>query len=593
MKASNILKRFQKHKQPLQLKHTLTLLFVSCIILVSLLITIPSFYFYQRQLVEDISQGRVDTLSQVNSNLNATRSEMITISDMFYNNPDMQALWRTPEPSSDGAAIVAALDQSIRTTLSHYAFEYEIQLSCSNGLSYSTDPLRDGDIEEYEKEWWYYTAVHGDESLSWHTIQTASIDEVRQHDFSLLRILRSETGENLGTLIISVDEQFLHSIYGDLMTTENSSNIYLVAQSGQIISHRDKSMIGHYFYNMTAFYELFENEDSTIIYKSYVPYLFSKCTSDDAAWIVVEEIPMSTILEPLQKIEVTISLMVLIICLISILVSTKIAWWVSKPLTAVYNTMKQVRQGHDSTRFPRSGFAESRWIAEACEEFVDQNVALLQDIKETEHAKRMMELQFLQLQINPHFMHNTLFSIKCMIDMQRTEEACRMIDALNAMLKNILDSQRRTTTVGEEIDALKQYTYILQQRYVNAFSFQFIMDEDCLSFEILRFILQPIIENAAFHGFSGIQADGVISVSVSQEHEFLRIEVADNGVGMSQSTIDAIYGGQISLESGAHIGLKNIISRLELHYQKKAQFQIKSTEGQGTTVSITLPKYPT
>lgn len=238
--------------------------------------------------------------------------------------------------------------------------------------------------------------------------------------------------------------------------------------------------------------------------------------------------------------------------------------------------------------FPRKGFAETRWIADACENFVIKIASLLNDIKKKEHLKRITELHFLQMQINPHFMHNTLFSIKCMVDMGRSEDACRMIDALNAMLKNILNCEQQLVSVQEEVDTLRQYTYILQQRYTNSFIFKFLIDDSCRELLILRFILQPIIENSVFHGFSNNKKNGIIVIRVKETKEHIILKVTDNGMGMAEEVIQEIMTDD---KKKNHIALRNIASRLELHYHNQAKFEISSTVGKGTSVQITVPKY--
>lgn len=297
---------------------------------------------------------------------------------------------------------------------------------------------------------------------------------------------------------------------------------------------------------------------------------------------------MSSILQPLYRIERAILLIAFLVCVISILASSWIAAAVSRPLTEVYTVMVQAQNGNFNVAFPRKGFAETRWIADACENFVIKIASLLNDIKKKEHLKRITELHFLQMQINPHFMHNTLFSIKCMVDMGRSEDACRMIDALNAMLKNILNCEQQLVSVQEEVDTLRQYTYILQQRYTNSFIFKFLIDDSCRELLILRFILQPIIENSVFHGFSNNKKNGIIVIRVKETKEHIILKVTDNGMGMAEEVIQEIMTDD---KKKNHIALRNIASRLELHYHNQAKFEISSTVGKGTSVQITVPKY--
>lgn len=577
-------------KKTLGLKHILSILFITFILSVSALIIFPSFYFYKQQLIENISQGRIDTLSQVNSNINKIKDEIVTISDMFFYDEELNQMlyqkdiFKSPEKE---LTYIRSLDRKVRRTLAHYSFEYEMQLITDNGLIYSTDSEKMDEPPQYKEELWYYKAIGSAEQLYWlSSLRTSSSRLNDKNYFSLLRFIRDEDSRPVGLLMINIPERFLYNTYQNL--TSDDGNIYLVDTDGQIISHTIESMVGHYFYKMPVFYELFGDKNSATIKKSGVPYLFSKYSTDASSWIVVEEIQMSSILQPLYRIERAILLIAFLVCVISILTSSWIAAAVSRPLTEVYTVMVQAQNGNFNVAFPRKGFAETRWIADACENFVIKIASLLNDIKKKEHLKRITELHFLQMQINPHFMHNTLFSIKCMVDMGRSEDACRMIDALNAMLKNIPNCEQQLVSVQEEVDTLRQYTYILQQRYTNSFIFKFLIDDSCRELLILRFILQPIIENSVFHGFSNNKKNGIIVIRVKETKEHIILKVTDNGMGMAEEVIQEIMTDD---KKKNHIALRNIASRLELHYHNQAKFEISSTVGKGTSVQITVPKY--
>lgn len=585
-------KHFPLIFKPLKLRQILSILFVAFILFVTILIIVPSFYLFKQQLIENISQGRVDTLSQVDSNLDKIKGEIITISDMFFNDESLNQMISSPNldesSKTEYNSIIKELDHKVRSTLSNYSFEYEMQLISENGILYSTDSSKRKDLPLYPNELWYYKAVNAKEPLYWlSSLRTKASTSNDRNYFSLLRFIKNEENQNTAILMINIPERFLYNTYSDLIS--ESGNIYIVETSGQIISHTTESMIGHFYYKMPVFYELFGDSNSATINKSDVPYLFSKYTTEDSSWIVVEEIPMSTILYPLKKIQNAVMTIALLVCGISIIAATMVSWTISRPLTAVYASMNQAQTGDFNVTFPKKGFAETRWIAEACENFVVRIVSLLNDIKKKEHLKRVTELHFLQMQINPHFMHNTLFSIKCMIDMGKSEEACQMLDALNAMLKNILNCEQQLVTVQEEVDLLKQSSYILQQRYRNSFHIKFIIDEECNALLILRFILQPIIENSVFHGFTSNKEEKIIVVRVSCNESYITLKVIDNGCGMSPETLKQIMNS--NGKDGHHIGLKNISSRLTLHYNNSAHFEISSRENKGTTVKITVPRY--
>ncbi|MFI3208508.1 MAG: histidine kinase [Eubacteriales bacterium] len=547
---------------------------------------------FQEQLVTEISKNRVDTLSQISHNIEKIQDEIITISDMFYNNQEMQEIILNFNASSheDELEIITQLDNTIRTTLMHYSFTYEMQLFTTDGLIYSSNSENVEIISTYVEKSWYYKASADSNETNLYWLSHLPIDEEYSNDIdyiSLVRFIYNDIGDFVGCLMINVPEETLCNTYISLIDDYNS--IYIVDADGRIVSHSTSSMVGRLFYNMEVFNDLFADNDYATIYKSGESYLFSRYISTENNWIVVEEIPMDEVLSPLISIRNSIILISILVFICCIFLSSLLAWKVSKPLTKVYDAMKQAQEGDFNVAFPQSGFAETRWISSACENFIIRIVELLNAIKKEERQKRITELKFRQMQINPHFMHNTLFTIKCMIDMNRNDEACKMLDAFNEMLQDTLESNDLLVTVEQEIHTLQQYGYLLQQRYGSSFQIEYHISPECNDLLILRFILQPIMENSIFHGLAHRSQEGLVTIDISCNSYFIFLRVSDNGCGMSEEKLNTILNSNAT--SGQHIGVNNVHSRLKLHYGENANFIINSTENVGTTVFITVPRY--
>ncbi len=578
-------------KTTIRLQHILSGLFILLVATGILLTALPSFHLFQNQLVIEMSKNRVDTLSQVSQNIENIRDEITIISDMFYNNETMQSILYPAEDMNlsleEQTELLAELDQTIRTTLTHYSFDFEMQIFLLNGFTYSTHAENLEDINNYTDELWYYQADPDSNAGNLYWLSHLPLENNTTNYVSLVRFITNSSGENIGCLMINVSEETLRNTYMSLIDEYNS--IYIVDEDGRIVSHSTTSMVGRLFYDMKIFDTLFADSNYATIYKSAEPYLFSRYISTENNWIVVEEIPMDVVLSPLISIRNSIILISILVFICCIFLSSFLAWKVSMPLARVYDAMKQAQDGDFNVKFPQSGFAETRWISSACENFIIRIVDLLNAVKKEERQKRITELKFRQMQINPHFMHNTLFTIKCMIDMNRNDEACKMLDAFNEMLQDTLESNNLLVTVEQEIHTLQQYGYLLQQRYGSSFQIQYYVSPECEDLLILRFILQPIMENSIFHGLAHRNQEGLVTIDISCNAYFIFLHVSDNGCGMSKDKLNTILNADSSL--GQHIGVNNVHSRLKLHYGDNANFEISSTENIGTTVSITVPRY--
>lgn len=211
-----------------------------------------------------------------------------------------------------------------------------------------------------------------------------------------------------------------------------------------------------------------------------------------------------------------------------------------------------------------------------------------------EKQKKDLEYQMLQKQVNPHFMYNTLNSIKWMALAQGSSGIAEMTTALAHLLKNISKSTSSMVSIQEEFHLLNDYYTIQKYRYGGAITMKYhIEDELLLRNQILRFTLQPIIENAIFHGIEPKRQNGhiVINVSRTSEDDIL-IAVTDDGVGMDEATIQQVLSEDVSDSSGLlrGLGIRSIYQRIQYNFGKQYGISIKSKLGEYTTVSILLPQ---
>ena len=195
--------------------------------------------------------------------------------------------------------------------------------------------------------------------------------------------------------------------------------------------------------------------------------------------------------------------------------------------------------------------------------------------------------KMLQAQINPHFLYNTLNSINWMILARKNEEAAEMTVALGTILRAALNKQQYAT-LEEELDSLRKYITIQEYRYRKRVVFS-VESEASGQYLIPHMTLQPLVENSIYHGVEKMLTPCRISVGVREEKERIVITVSDNGPGMTEEELEAVRS--FTAEPKGHgIGLKNIYERLKMAFDQEADFKIESASGNGTTVTIRIPK---
>ncbi len=264
---------------------------------------------------------------------------------------------------------------------------------------------------------------------------------------------------------------------------------------------------------------------------------------------------------------------------------------VSRPVKKIYQRIKKIGAGDFSADNTIESGDEFGFIGQGINHMAQNISKLMQDRMETEKAKRELELSLLQNQVNPHFLYNTLNTIKWMAVMQHAEGISEITSALAKMLKNISKDTDLTVTLREELNFLNDYITIQSYRYAGMFSFScHVAKESFYDCRIMRFSLQPIVENAIFHGIEPKKQFGKIVVDVDENEKGLTISITDNGVGMSGETIQSLLNGEEN-RSGVFkkIGLNNVNQRIQIEYGPAYGISIASELGSYTCVTINLP----
>lgn len=265
-----------------------------------------------------------------------------------------------------------------------------------------------------------------------------------------------------------------------------------------------------------------------------------------------------------------------------------------------YLRIRRVIQILDSKKLPsqiklRSPFSDEYdyFLENAFQEYT-QKTLLETQLEKNEYQLKIMELLALQSQINPHFLFNTLETIKWeSIGLTRSEnEVSSMLETLSDIVKYSLCHPRETVTLQEEIEASKSYVRILQYRYVDKFDVIWKYDPVILDYNVPKLIFQPLIENSIYHGIKEKEGFGRLRIWIRQKEDWIQIRITDNGVGMSKDELETVRNnliGELDIDS---IGMYNTCRRLRLIFGEQFQFRIMSKQGLGTRIDISICRQP-
>ncbi|MED1471080.1 sensor histidine kinase [Bacillus salipaludis] len=289
--------------------------------------------------------------------------------------------------------------------------------------------------------------------------------------------------------------------------------------------------------------------------------------------------------------------------------STLLALWISggitKPIRQLSKAAKEISKGNFSGEDIKvSTNDELKLLTETFNQMRMNIRRLVIEIKQKSELDKLLkelELKSLQNQINPHFLFNTLNTVSKMAYLEDAEETSRLIEAVAALLRYNLGDLNKASTLRDEVRVVKEYFYIQQTRFGERIQFKTDIQEDCLDIEMPSLILQPLVENAFIHGVEEYEENAVISLNIYRLVDRIFVEVKDNGGGMDAATKkklqDYVQGIEkeenFELEkSTGHstgIGVKNVIKRLQLFYQRNEIVEIESELEKGTTFRLVLP----
>ena len=260
-----------------------------------------------------------------------------------------------------------------------------------------------------------------------------------------------------------------------------------------------------------------------------------------------------------------------------------------RPLRGLASAMERFEA--DADHFTHRSVGGTREVQELSNSFghmVLRIQQLMSTVRQEEVNLRKTELKALQAQINPHFLYNTLDSIAWMCEQGRNTDAVKMVHALARLFRISISKGHELIPIAKEIEHAESYLQIQKYRYKNQFTYEFDVDPACLDYYCNKITLQPIIENAINHGLDLMVEEGCIWVQVLQDGEDILFRVRDNGVGMSQEQLQAIFQRDPKDRTG--IGIKNVNDRLKIYFGKQYGLRITSELDVGTCVEIRMPK---
>lgn len=277
----------------------------------------------------------------------------------------------------------------------------------------------------------------------------------------------------------------------------------------------------------------------------------------------------------------------------AVIISREIVTGIAVPIRRLSEATKQAGSGDFAVRAQEDGGDELAALNANFNRMVEKIGQLVEDIKTEQFNLRQSELRVLQAQINPHFLYNTLDSIIWLAEAGEKEKVVQMVSALSDFFRTTLSKGRDYITVQEEETHIRSYLQIQQLRYRDILKYDISIPQELLQYPILKLTLQPLVENALYHGIKNKRGVGHIQVDGRRQEERILFRVRDDGIGMKPQELKRVRGlidgAPEEGEDASGFGLFNVNQRLQLNYGADYGIQINSQYGEGTAVEVRIP----
>lgn len=316
---------------------------------------------------------------------------------------------------------------------------------------------------------------------------------------------------------------------------------------------------------------------------------FASRKIESADWYVVTAMPYAAYATPIYGIGRLYWIFLALLVALLAFAATLINRLFTVPIRELTETMKVVGGGEFRRVEIRTGNDEIGLLKDTYNAMIERIESLVERIREEEERKRVAELHALQMQIKPHFLYNTIDTARSLVLSGKTAEVNVLLRSLGQFFRNSICGEKDIVTIGEEIEAVKNYLIIQKIRYGEMFEAEYDIDESILDTPTLKLVLQPLVENAIYHGIRPLGRPGVIGIRLWGDGNFAYASVEDDGVGMTEEKLEEtiMVGNAIP---GEYIGLCGTIDRLKLFCGDDDPVEIRSESGRGTCVTVRLPR---
>lgn len=555
------------------------------------IVTVISLNFTRTSIYENTITYTRQLTGQVNSDIDSYINYMENISSMLAENSDVQKFLFGSGIQAEEAG--EQLMSQFATVLNSRSDIYNLGILQANekalfnkGNSYINSYV---DISQLA---WYKEAVENKDSIC---LSSAHVQHVisgeRPWVITLSRYIPDQTGKKEGgVLFVDLNYSAIRKLCDD-SSVGKKGYIFIIDKEGNIVYHPQQQQL----YNELQTENIEEVMNCTSDYlelgKGDSKKLYTVSRSEKTGWTVVSCSYTSELLKRSNQAQELYMLMAVILVAVALIISSIVSKGITRPIHKLQSSMALIQEGDfQAGNVEVDSRNEIGSLTETFNVMTQKIQELMVQIIEEQQAKRKSELKALQSQINPHFLYNTLDSIIWMAEEGKNEEVVVMTASLAKLFRQIINNEEEEISIFQEVEYCRNYLIIQKMRYKDKLEFEIDLDPDIKGEKIIKLVLQPLIENAIYHGLKYKESKGMLILKGYGLEDDIIFEIIDNGVGMDQDTMEHIFERHKVNYRSNGVGVYNVERRIRLSYGQEYGISYKSKLGEGTVATVKIPK---
>jgi len=572
------------------LKYELILYFTIIIAGILLMVGGISYYWTKKAVELRMSESTVETLKQIDKNMELVFGGIQDISLFVISNQDIRkyAKMNKEELQMAGDSLLN-LSEAFANLTNSKSYVLSINVYGDKGLQFESAGVSwvNGNlIQEYENK------IPSDGSY----ILTPTYKRTYQmlgecYVISMYRQLKdiNNLSQRLGIIRIDVNEREINRVYRDIKLG-NSGYVFIANKDGYILSHSDTGKQFKHIGNDPAFAASFSGKQG--YYRKNIEgkdVLVTYYTSSDQNLVYIGVVPFD---ELTREAEISRRMMIVVILvglILAFIIVSIASMKITEPINKLSRLMQKVEEGNMDVLVNINRKDEIGTLGRSFNSMTRKLKTLIEEVYVNKLSRKEAELKALQAHINPHFLYNTLDVIYWSSRLENAPKTGEIVSALAKLFKLGLNKGNEITTVEKEVEHLKSYLVIQKVRYDEEPDIVIDVDPALYGCSIIKLILQPLVENALIHGIADLrERKGKIRITGREYTDGILFEVTDNGVGMDETRIKEIFDGLVEDKKG--YGVKNVDERIKLYFGEQYGVSIYSVKGEGTRVEVRVPK---